>query len=106
MQKIVALVLLRALPRGGKHFRRWFAMRVCTQLRTQQLQEALQFHDAQIPEVYVDTIRRNTLFQLQFSVPLSTHRVCRWQNVRLRRLINRSGYTHWEWQKVPLQQGF
>jgi len=106
MQKIVALVALRRLRRGDKDFRRWFARRVCAILRHAQYPEAVAFHDHQLPSVYVDTIRRNVMFQLQFCVPFTRRRIRHHSDVRLYRVPNRSGYCHWVWRRVQLQKGF
>lgn len=106
MQKIVALVLLRKLSTGGKLFRRWLGKQLCVAVRLHQFGEAMEFHSAQIPSVYTDSVRRNVLFQLQFCVPRTTHRVNRHTDLRLHHLRARA-YPHWEWMKPkPLQQGF
>lgn len=106
MQKIVALVALRCLPRGGTRFRRWFAQRVCSILRQQQFDEAIAFHNDALPTVFVDTVRRNVMFQLQFCVPFTRRRIRHHSDVRLYRVTNRSGYCHWVWKRQQLQKGF
>ncbi len=97
MQKMVALVALRCLPRGGVHFRKWFARNVVEIVRATQFRDTQS--EASAPSVAHFAKMSNLRLDIATSVACYNHK----QNYRLHQQLKRNvWFNYWGWHEKYL----
>lgn len=101
MQKMVALVLLRTVPRSGTRFRLWFAQRVCEMDRYTRAEQAREFYMSFQPSVAHYARTRQLDIDISTNVARYNHKQNFRVDARLRRNV---WFNYWGWHEKAKSQ--